>query len=160
MTYINTSQIPLGTKMSDLNPRPKWLDDSGAVRGFNVGELVLYKSMSYNTMTIYRVMEDCPAKSDVVWGEYRAYKRSTYLSKGWVHPVTGKPIERRLLHGYMVLIPVFNMDDSKSNRAVNKKRVPYNDAWRLKKVDILELGRMFSKLNDFVMSEVSRLKGE
>ena len=52
------------------------------------------------------------------------------------------------------------MDDSKSNRAVNKKRVPYNDAWRLKKVDILELGRMFSKLNDFVMSEVSRLKGE
>jgi hypothetical protein len=60
----------------------------------------------------------------------------------------------------MVLIPVFNMDDSKSNRAVNKKRVPYNDVWRLKKVDILELGRMFSKLNDFVMSEVSRLKEE
>jgi hypothetical protein len=160
MTYINTSQIPLGTKVSDLNPRPKWLDDSGKSRGFSEGELVLYRSMSYNTMTIYRIVEDCPANGNATWGEYKAHKRSTYLSKGWIHPVTGKPIERRLLHGYMVLIPVFNMDDSKSNRAVNKKRVPYNDVWRLKKVDILELGRMFSKLNDFVMSEVSRLKEE
>ncbi len=160
MTYINTSQIPLGTKVSDLNPRPKWLDDSGKSRGFVEGELVLYKSMSYNTMTIYRIVEDCPANSDAIWGEYKAHKRSTYLSKGWVHPVTKKPIDRRLLHGYMVLMPVFNMEDPKSNRTSNKKRVPYNDVWRLKKVDILELGRMFAKLNDFVMSEVRRLKGE
>jgi hypothetical protein len=160
MSYINTSQIPIGTKVSELNPRPKWLDDSGKSRGFSEGELVLYRSMSYNTMTIYRIVEDCPANSDATWGEYKSHKRSTYLSKGWIHPVTGKPIERRLLHGYMVLTPVFSMDDTRSNKLGNKKKVPYPEVWRLKKVDILELGRMFSKLNDFVMSEVSRLKGE
>jgi hypothetical protein len=157
MSYYNGSQIPLGTKMKDLNPRPKWLEDSAASRGFSVGDLVLYKTMSYSAMTIHRVVEDCPANGESVWHEYRAFKRSLYTSRGWVDPVTHKPAERRLMHGYMILLPVFSMENTGAKKSPRRKKVPYFDSGKLKKIDILELAQMFSRLNDFVMSEAKRL---
>jgi hypothetical protein len=157
MSYYNGSQIPLGTKMKDLNPRPKWLEDNAKSRGFNIGDLVLYKTMSYNAMTIYRIIDDCPSDGEALWQEYKAYPRSTYLSRGWVDPSTGKAIDRRLVQGHMVLLPAFSMEDNKTNRAPRKKKVPYYDMSRIKKIDILEIGRMFSKINYFLMSEAKRL---
>jgi len=153
MSYHNGQPIPLGLKMADLNPRPKWLDDSMKDRGFNVGDLVIHRAMSYNSMVIYRILEDRPCNGDLVWLEYKPYKRSTYMSRGWINPVTGKVPDRRLIYGHLVLAPVFSMESGK----LNKKNVPYNEVSRLKKVDILELGRMFSRLNDFVLSEAKRL---
>lgn len=139
--------------MMDLNPRPKWLDDSMSARGFNVGDLVMHRTMSYNSMVIYRIIEDYPCNGNLVWSEYKPYKRSTYISRGWTDPTTGKVPNRRLIYGHLVLVPVFSMEGVK----LNKKNVPYNEVSRLKKVDILELGRMFSRLNEFVLSEAKRL---
>jgi hypothetical protein len=153
MSYHNGQPIPLGLKMAELNPRPKWLDDSMTVRGFNVGDLVMHRTMSYNAMVLYRIIEDHPCNGKLVWSEYKAYKRSTYMSRGWVDPVTGKVPDRRLIYGHVVLSPVFSMEESR----LRKKNIPYNELSRLKKVDILELGKMFSRLNDFVMSEARRL---
>lgn len=153
MSYHNGQPIPLGLKMKDLNPRPKWMDESMPARGFNVGDLVIHRTMSYNAMVIYRIIKDNPCNEELVWTEYKPYARSTYMSRGWVDPATGKPPNRRLLYGHLVLVPVFSMEGGR----LNKKNIPYNEASRLKKVDILELGRMFSRLNDFVMSEAKRL---
>lgn len=153
MSYHNGQPIPLGTKMKDLNPRPKWMDVSIADRGFRVGDLVLYKVASYNSMVIYRIIGITPCDGELVWSEYKHYKRSTYMSRGWVNPTTGKHVDRRLVYGHLTLIPVFSMSDMK----VRRKTVPYGDVSRLKKVDILELGGMFSRLNDFVLSEAKRL---
>ena len=153
MAYHNGQSIPLGLKMKDLNPRPKWMDESMPARGFNVGDLVIHRTMSYHAMVIYRIIKDNPCNGDLVWSEYKPYRRSTYMSRGWMDPVTGKVPDRRLIYGHLVLIPVFSMEEGR----LRKKNVPYNEIARLKKVDILELGRMFSRLNDFVMSEAKRL---
>ena len=122
-------------------------------RGFNVGDLVLCTVASYNSMVIYRIIEITPCDGELVWSEYKNYKRSTCMSRGWTNPVTGKVSDRRLMYGHLVLVPVFSMEEGR----LRKKNVPYNEVSRLKKVDILELGRMFSRLNDFVMSEAKRL---
>ena len=153
MSYHNGQPIPLGTKMKDLNPHPKWMDVSMKERGFNVGDLVLYKVASYNSMVIYRIIEITPCDGELVWSEYKHYRRSTYMSRGWVNPTTGKVVDRRLVYGHLTLIPVFSMSDMKARR----KTVPYGDVSRLRKIDILELGQMFSRLNDFVLSEAKRL---
>lgn len=153
VSYYNGQPIPLGLKMSDLNPRPKWLDDSMAARGFNVGDLVMHRTMSYNSMVIYRIIEYHQCNGNLVWSEYKPYKRSTCMSRGWTDPVTGKVPNRRLIYGHLVLVPVFGMEEGR----LRKKNIPYNEVFRLKKVDILELGRIFSRLNDFVMSEAKRL---
>ncbi len=139
--------------MADLNPRPKWLDDSMIARGFNVGDLVMHRTMSYNAMMIYRIIMDHPCNGGLVWSEYKRCKSSTYMSQGWTDPVTGKVPNSRLIYGHLVLVPVFSMEEGR----LRKKNVPYNEMFRLKKVDILELGRMFSRLNSFVMSEAKRL---
>ena len=94
---------------------------------------------------------------DAYVAEYKQYRHSTYLTKGWKDPVTDKILKHYQVYGYVVLEPVFRME---GNGRANKKRVSYNDVWRLKKVDVLELGRMFAKLNDFILCEARRLKGE
>jgi hypothetical protein len=129
------------------------MDVSITDRGFRVGDLVLYKVASYNSMVIYRIIGITLCDGELVWSEYKHYKRSTYMSRGWVDPTTGKVVNRRLVYGHLTLIPVFSMSDMK----VRRKTVPYGDVSRLKKIDILELGGMFSRLNDFVMSEAKRL---
>ena len=45
MSYHNGQPIPLGLKMKDLTPRPKWMDDSMPARGFNVEDLVIHQDL-------------------------------------------------------------------------------------------------------------------
>ena len=154
---MHAGKFEVGTKIKDVVPYPANLDATLASKGYAVGDLVEHRTISYSNLMFYRIIQDVPPMKEAYVGEYKMYRNSTYKVKGWMHPATSKPLKHGYVYGHVVLEPVFRMD---TVGRCNKKRVAYTEMWRLKKVDILELGKMFSKLNDFVMSEARRLKGE
>jgi hypothetical protein len=153
--------LPLGTKVTDLNPRPRWLDIKLSDKNFAVGDLVTYSSTGYgNHMTIWRIAKDNPAIEDAVVGNVAKYVytgspgRRQVPVKEWVLPGKKTRIPDIKLRGYVELVPVFSFFPRYHE---GKKNVSYVNLYRLKKLDLLELARNFSNFQDFIKQEVKRL---
>lgn len=159
-------ELIIGERIVDIQPRPKWIDAKLSDRGLSVGDLVTYNSVTHNNgMTIYRVDKDCPPQIDAVWGEYTDYYKSAYhkssnrgeLKKrqGWCKKGTRSKIPDVRLRGCIELTPVFQIFPGPSQ---GRKTVSYDSLWRVKKIDVLALGRAFSGFQEFIMQEIKRIK--
>ena len=149
---------PVGTKLSEVLPRLTWLDFKLSDKGFHVGDLVTYSVSSYgNGMTLFRIVKDCPANGDLVWTQLCAsQQRWRYVKPalGWAKPGTSTRVPDIRVKGCIEIQPVIQLIPGPH---VGKKTVPYRALNRLKKVDILELARTFSRIKDFIDIEVKRL---
>lgn len=149
--------IPVGTKISDLTPRPRWLDETLASKGFSVGDLVTYSLGSYyNNMVIYRITKDNPPNGEAVCSEV-AKRRFGYphTKKAWTLPGKSSPLSAVKIKGSVVLEPVFTFFTGR--HPPKRRTVAYRNTYLMKKLDILELAKNFSSFQDFIKTESQRL---
>lgn len=150
--------VPVGTKIKDLEPRPRWLDETLEGKGFAVGDLVAYSLGGYydNNMTIYRIVKNNSPNSEAVCTEVAKRRRgSIHTEKMWTMPGKISPLSAVKIKGSVVLEPVFTFF---AGRYPPKKRtVAYRNVCFMKKLDILELAKNFSTFQDFIQRESQRL---
>ena len=149
--------VPVGTKISEIEPRPRWLDETLESRGFAVGDLVTYSLGSYFTsMVIYRIVADTPPNGDAVCTEV-AKRRfgSTIMKKSWTLPGKTSPLSAVKIKGSVTLEPAFTFFQGKYSP--RKRTVAYRNTSMMKKLDILELAKNFSAFQDFIRVESQRL---
>lgn len=151
--------VPVGTKVTDLVPRPRWLDDTLTGKGFNVGDLVTYIPGGgyYDTnMVIYRIVVDSPPNGEVVCTEVMSSRRpNAFKRKIWALPGRRTRLSGNKIKGHVVLEPVFSFFPGRYSP--KRRIVAYRNIWLFKKLDILELAKNFSAFQDFIRSESQRL---
>ena len=144
--------------------RPAWLDFKLSTLNYSVGDLVTYTTMSWNNgMTIFRIVKDCPQRLDAVWGPVGTQRKSPFSSSlrtqsrnSWVKPGTRTEIPKVRLRGCVEIVPVCQLFPGPY---VGKKTVQYSNLYRLRKIDVLELGKGFAKFQQFIHDEIGRIKG-
>ena len=146
----------LGTRLGDFQPRPKWLDFKLSNWDLSVGDLVTYSFTSYsNGMTLYRIVKDCPPNEDLVWTQVKrpyGYSARSY----WTKPGNKTPVPDIRVRGCIELAPVLQVFPGPPS---GKRTVAYTKLGRVKKVDVLALGKSFAALQDFINEEIKRLTG-
>lgn len=149
--------LKIGTKVTEVQPAPHWLHETLASKGLAVGDLVAYYYPSWNNhMTIYRIVKDSPPNHGAEWGSHRLYSTSMYnIGQGWVYPGTKRRMSYRVLQGYVEIEPVYQI--IRGPYKPSNRKVDYRSLRRLKKLDVLELGRTFAGLKDFIESEVKKM---
>lgn len=143
--------------------------------GLSIGDLCCFTGYGLDCGgKIYRVMEDCPPRSDAVYGNYKKYDRYPFRGKGmtgkttrnsrtavgWCDPVSGQWINPTRLYGCIRLVPVFSFTPESSS-TVSYKKVQYSDIQeKIKKLDIVGLSAAFAKFHMFLQEHVKELQGE
>lgn len=156
---MNGNTAP-GTRLGDFQPRPKWLDFKLSNWDLSVGDLVTYSFTSYsNGMTLYRIVKDCPPNEDLVWTQVKSPYgfSSRYASRySWTKPGNKTPVPDIRVRGCIELTPVLQIFPGPPS---GKRTVAYSKLGRVKKVDVLALGKSFSSFQDFINEEIKRLTG-
>lgn len=148
--------IEIGMRIGDLEPRPYWLDMKLSDRELSAGDLVTYTLTSFtNGMTVYRITKDCPPNPDLIWGVVRGRPLPTLHKMAWMKPGTHAPVPNVRLRGCIEITPVFQFLPGPS---ASKRTVSYDTLYRVRKVDVVELGRSFANFQSFIDEEVRRLK--
>lgn len=144
--------------MGDYSPRPKWLDFKLSDRGLAVGDLVTYSFTSYNNgMTLYRIIKDCPPNEDLVWTLAKSPYGRSYSDKSfWSKPGNKTPVPDIRVRGCIELVPVLQVFPGPPS---SKRTVAYERLGRVRKVDVLALGKSFSAFQDFINEEIRHLTG-
>lgn len=147
--------IPIGTKVCDLDPRPRWLDRRLSDYGLSVGDLVACSSQSWwNEMTIYRIVSDSPPIGDAVWNEVKP-RGSRYPYRGWFLPGSKKRITDKVLRGCIEIEPVFTFFH-RYKQSQRKKRIAYTNLYRTQKLELMDMAKNFSDFQEFIMREAKR----
>lgn len=144
----------INMKITDAHPPLPWINDTLLSRGYAVGDLVAYSVPLWNNyMTIYRITQDFAPCKDAVWGRYKDYSKSSEnYQLGWIYPNTKKKIPRKYLCGCVEIEPVYQI--IRGTFRPTKRIVEYRNFRRLKKLDLLELGRTFAEFKEFIEKEV------
>jgi len=156
-------ETPQGTRLGDYLPRPPWLGIQLKDKDLAVGDLVTYTLTSHtNGMTLYRIVKDCPPNPDLVWESvekkrFHQWQWKTRETYAWVKPGTKTPIPVVRLKGCIEIAPVLQLFPGPK---ASKRTVCYDAIYRVRKVDIVSLGRSFASFQDFIDQEVKRLKSE
>lgn len=148
-------KISEGTKVTEIDPQPHWINDTLLSKGFAVGDLVSYSHPAWNNhMVIYRIVQDHPPNHEAVWGIYRDYSKNSMagFQMGWTYPDTKKRMPWRYVQGCIEIEPVYQI--IRGPYRPSKKTVEYRSLRRIKKLDVLELGRTYAGLKDFIEREI------
>lgn len=145
-------------KITEAQPPLPWINDTLMSKGFSIGDLVSYSIPIYNNyMTIYRITADNSPCKDAIWGRYKDYSKSSETYQlGWIYPGTKKKIPRKYLCGCIEIEPVYQI--IRGTYRPIKRIVEYRDIRRLKRLDVLELGRIFAGFKEFIEKEVINRK--
>ena len=160
---------PHGRKFSDAYPgKIAMLADYG----YAIDDLVTLNGHGLNSGgIIYRIVKDHGPAIDSTWGTYidiryrNTYgggrsntKRERVTRSGWIDK-NNKAVRDLYIYGCISLEPVFSFAPYKGKSS--KKSVPYRQITkRLNKVDLVQLGILFTKYQEFVNRELKRLSGE
>jgi hypothetical protein len=137
--------------------------------GLNIGDIVKINQYSYeNGGTLYRVTGENPPYLDAVWGvkTCKVYKRSyasqvnhhqTHERMGWLDK-QGKLLSPSQVIGTVEFTPIFTF---MSNNKLKKKNLRYDSLkYKVKKIDIITLGKSFASYKEFIDSEIKRLQSD
>lgn len=132
--------------------------------GLQVGDLVTihdyYRGGNYGN--IYKITGENLPCLDATWGikKIRVYKRTyhnnaTYDRYTWLSK-TGKSLNMNQIVGTIELTPVFSfMSDNLSK----KRKVRYDFvSSKIKKIDLITLGKSFASFKEFINSEVKKIQ--
>ena len=124
-----------------------------------IGDVVTFEGYSWtNGMTLYRIVKDVPPSYDALYRETPGWLYGSRKPRnGWFRPGQKAPLSEIQLIGHVRLEPVCQIFPGPDSKA---KNVPYNRVDRIKKVDVLALGRGFAEFQTFLNQEVARFKGE
>lgn len=137
--------------------------------GLNIGDIVTITQYPYENIGIlYRITGEKLPCLDAVWGvkTCKIYKRSyasqinrhqTYERMGWLDK-QGKLLNPNQVIGTVELTPIFTF---MSNSKPKKKNLRYDCLkYKVKKIDIITLGKSFASYKEFIDSEVKRLQSD
>jgi len=119
-----------------------------------VGDLVTLQSYTvHGGGIIFRIVKDSKPRMDAVRMMTRQFG---YMYNTWCDPVKGKEIPHLRLYGCIELFPVFNFMSFKAKKhSVEYRHIPS----RIKKVDLLALGKTFAEFQMFITEEMKKLQG-
>lgn len=160
------NNVPAGMRIADLEPRPRWLDETLHGKGYTVGDLVTYNLSGYcdTNMVIYRITFDSPPNGDVVCTLTSAPDKRTLsrhlpktYKKVWALPGRSTRLSDNKIKGYVLLEPVFTFFPGQF--MPKNRTVAYRNVTLLRKLDIIELAKNFSAFQDFIRAESRHLSG-
>lgn len=131
----------------------------------SLGDLVTINGITLNSGgIIYAIVKDNPPNADVVWGKttHKVYKSSygfanSYERYGWLNKNgKGKILNSIQIFGSIDLKPVFSF---MPNSSLKNRKIAYQHIrTRVKKIDIISLGKSFASFKEFIDAEVKKIE--
>jgi len=121
-----------------------------------LGDLVAFNDKGDGT--IYVITKNNPPIEDATWGSQviRSYtnKNYSYSRRGWIDK-RGKIMSNIKLYGSIEITPAFSF----MSTYCTKKKIRYDQIkYRIKKIDIIELGKTFAAFKQFINDELQRIQ--